>query len=87
MTKEEELKRFGRTTYYQTVVFQKLEDIIIDKQFKLIRACNDIGEQWKDVKRFLSTQQKEKLNLLIKKYGKNGGRKLRRVATRLTKET
>lgn len=83
MTKEEELKKFNRTTYYQTIVFQKLEDIIIDKQFRMMRACQDIGEQWKDVKRFLSTEQKEKLNKLMKIYGRNGGRKLRRVSTRL----
>jgi hypothetical protein len=80
--RELELRRHNRTTFYQTVVYQRLEDIIIDKQYKLVRACDHLGERWPEVKRFLSTVQKDNLDKLIKIYGRNGGKKLRRIATR-----
>lgn len=78
---ETEMKRFHRTTYYQTILYRKLEDTIIDKQYRLARACAHLGERWQEVRRFLSTEQKKELDKLNEKYGRNGGRKLRRVST------
>ncbi len=82
-TKEElELKGYRATTFYQDVFYRKLEDTIIDKQFRLIRACEYLGERWVRVRSFLSTKQKEDLEELVKKYARNGGKRLRKIATR-----
>lgn len=81
---EEQLKlrRFNTTRFYQDVVFLKLQDAIIEKQFRLDRACKHLGEQWKTVKMYLSTTQKTALDELVTKYGRNGGARLRRISTR-----
>ena len=83
MTEEEELKKFHRTTYYQTILYRKLQDTIIDKQYRVTRACLHLGERWSMVKQYLSTEQKKDLDALTQKYGRNGGKRLRRVATRI----
>lgn len=77
---EEELKRFHKTMYYQVVFYRRLEDTIIDRKYKLIRACTHLGDRWKRVKQYLSTEQKEHLHELVKIYGRN--RRVRRVAVR-----
>lgn len=76
---ELELKKFKRTAFYQTVVFKKLEDIIIEKQYRLNRACQHLGEEWRMVSKYLSSSQKQTLDELVTKYGRNGGRKLRYI--------
>lgn len=83
MFTEEELalKKFKRTSFYQTILYRKLEDVIIEKQFKLQRACEHLGEKWRMVSKYLSTPQKANLDELVKKYGRNGGRRLRRIST------
>lgn len=75
------VKKFARTTYYQTIIFPKIQDIIIDKQFRHERACQHLGETWKMTRQYLSTKQKELIDELVKKYGRNGSRKLKKIAT------
>jgi hypothetical protein len=81
-TEELEMRKFRRTAFYQEVVYKKLEDIIIDKQYRITRACESLGEDWKRVNQYLSTEQKAALDVLTKKYSRNGGRRLRKIATR-----
>ena len=81
MTTEEELRRFNRTTYYQTIVYQKIQDTIIDRNYRPTKACQHLGEKWADVRRFLSTEQKEVIERLNRKYGQNT-RSFRRISTR-----
>jgi hypothetical protein len=81
---EEELylKKFRKTEFYQTVAYRKLQDVIIDRGCRLSPAAAYLGEDWRHVRPFLSAEQKNNLETLSKKYGRNGGRKrLRFVGT------
>lgn len=68
---ELELKKFKRTTFYQTVFYHKIQDVIIDRGVRKTKAAELLGDNYKHASSYFTTDQKSTVNELGKKYGRN----------------